>query len=431
MSKQEINLGTTEIVNYNGDNVKTLKLNNDVIWESNHMIISNFNMREGFDGNAQISLSSGTGIIKYKLGDDDWVEGDSIIYISEKTTATKLEIKGDFTGIEQDGVLSSGSTTEHYSIQNIEIKKFGGNLVRLGDYMFNTSKLSHDVILPSFIREIGNLVIVGDVSAYKFDWLGDLDNVDAQSGKWNFSNSIDNNGVKVINGIALNITDVDFTSALTLNSGIKYLANYLFKDKSNLLGINFNNDLEIIGESCFENCNNSSFTTFTIPSTVNKIGKGAFATTVLTTITFNQAPDKIVELPEAGKNDILSIKGMFYSKTARNITIITDNYIIANYDYDDDNMTATINHINGTAWNKTTTPTLSLNGNILTISGSNADKYKISCNNVVVTTSSTTINIQDTFTLTSGTNYTIKVWGVKDDTSYIRSDSASITYTAP
>lgn len=60
---------------------------------------------------------------------------------------------------------------------------------------------------------------------------------------------------------------------------------------------------------------------------------------------FNTPADVQVEMPQAGEET-----GVAYYKNARQITIYTDNPIIKNYNWAGDNTTATIYHLDGSAW---------------------------------------------------------------------------------
>ena len=60
---------------------------------------------------------------------------------------------------------------------------------------------------------------------------------------------------------------------------------------------------------------------------------------------FSQPSGMSVELPTSG-----SSTGLAYFKSAREITIYTDNEDIKNYDWSGDNVTATFYHLDGSAW---------------------------------------------------------------------------------
>lgn len=83
----------------------------------------------------------------------------------------------------------------------------------------------------------------------------------------------------------------------------------------------------------------------TIPKHIKKIGERAFSMSSIPSIKFLHDPEAHIFLPTAG-----SETGMFYDKSARNITIYTDNEMIKNYDWATDNITPTFYHLDGTVW---------------------------------------------------------------------------------
>lgn len=82
-----------------------------------------------------------------------------------------------------------------------------------------------------------------------------------------------------------------------------------------------------------------------IPKQINEIGAQAFSNSEITNFVFEQRENDFVRLPIAG-----SETGMFYSKSATNKNIYTENWFIKNYDYATDNITPTFYHLDGTLW---------------------------------------------------------------------------------
>lgn len=82
-----------------------------------------------------------------------------------------------------------------------------------------------------------------------------------------------------------------------------------------------------------------------IPKHIKKIGERAFSMSRITSIKFLHDSEAHIFLPTAG-----SETGMFYVKSARNVTIYTDNEMIKNYDWATDNITPTFYHLDGTVW---------------------------------------------------------------------------------
>lgn len=204
----------------------------------------------------------------------------------------------------------------------------------------------------------------------------------------------------------------------------------LYTGIESLTNFTFNNDgaLQVISTACLAGC--TGLTELIIPASVKEIREVAFGNAIgemnLTKVTFNHSPDSVISLPTPGSN------GMFKVKTARNMDIYTDNKIIALYDYSADNITPTIYKLDGTLWDKVTTPTLSITGNILNISDSNATSFEItksdSLTPITKTIVTNSVNLVELFEITDfTTELTISVVGLKED--IVKSDEVSITYT--
>lgn len=81
-----------------------------------------------------------------------------------------------------------------------------------------------------------------------------------------------------------------------------------------------------------------------VPRTVTRLYRESFGTSP-SELYFLHSPTDTIVFPTAGQN-----KGAFYGKSARTMTIYTDNETVKNYDYAADNVTATIYHLDGSAW---------------------------------------------------------------------------------
>ena len=126
--------------------------------------------------------------------------------------------------------------------------------------------------------------------------------------------------------------------------GCNKIANYIFYGCSSLTSVTLPNTVLSIGERSFYNT--SALTDLTINAEVSSIGSLAFyGTSKIKNITFLQPAGATISLPTAG-----SSKGMFYVKTARAVNIYTDNETIKNYAWSTDGVTATLYHLDGTAW---------------------------------------------------------------------------------
>lgn len=448
MATQTIDMIDTDVVTFidNGEikDVDTLKLDDKVIWEKyGHIILQTKRNKNAKTQNIRFTISSKkSGNFKYKIDDGDFVSNSISESISQNIeivgagdTIHRLEIIGDFNNITSYNDVPDQTTGNFYP--TTKVLNYGFQELELGKGLLysdaSETLIDTDIIIPSNVVAIENQYIYGDHTSYNFIILGNvLDmTIHGQTG-FNFKNTETINNINVSNGVAISF--ISGTTSLVFDGNIKYIANgfgTVVSGGSNVTDVTINEGVVKLGDEAFFDYSNSNFTTIVIPSSVNYIGNRCFQNSVITTATFNQPQNMTVRLPRGGGNSLV-VYGMFYNKTARNMTVNTDNYDIANYDYNADNVTATILHLDGTSWNKTSVPTLSLNGDILTISGSNADKYFINAGSALdlFETTQNTVNLKEAFpSLSSGTNYTISVTGVKTDISYCRSDTASTSYT--
>ena len=139
------------------------------------------------------------------------------------------------------------------------------------------------------------------------------------------------------------IVDRSITN-LEIPNSVKSIGNSAFANCLNLTSITIPNSVTSIGNSAFLMV--GSLKELTIPDSVTSIGSGAFINAASSsTLIFKQPFGAKITLPEAGSGT-----GLFYYKIATNKIIYTDNETIKNYDYAADNVTATIYHLDGSAW---------------------------------------------------------------------------------
>ena len=225
---------------------------------------------------------------------------------------------------------------------------------------FDEQKANYDIKIPNHITNIvagtfGNIAF--DSNSQNNGQLilhNNLNQIASVGGRYTsgytsfFSNGVLSGGVWNIDDVAIATygTDEDYVTS----SNTKKLADSLFGNFY-YATVTLNEGLEEIGEQSLAGIgyNKTNFTTLEIPSTVKKIKAKAFAysdTNIkITTLKFNQPNGMQIELPTAG-----STSGMLYYKSAKEMTIYTDNEIIKNYDWAADNVTATLLHLNGTPW---------------------------------------------------------------------------------
>lgn len=480
MSTQTIDLDTLQNVKFNNKDIVRLIFNGEVIWQKVPIISflvrqtsKTINGRLQYGNTLRVISDEG---IKYKLGDNNWVtleKTDNNIYdiiFADVNELTTLMIRGNINsiyGIAYKETESGG--TETLVIPDIMIIDFGGSIneITLGNYCLNFSIYPSDKTnfnIPSNVVKIAKNCFYSNSLTFDYNFsltgLGNIKDIDYQN-YYNFTNTTSggtitytfssgdpetyDNLIPCIEGVIYG-KDEKYTSpetrSITLSSNVKYLVNSVFS-KTKLNNIILNEGLEKIGDSALLDV--PALTDLVIPSTVKEIGELAFgyesATLSLANVTFNQPQDMYVKLPIAGS------KGMLYRKSSTDMTINTDNITIANYDYNSDGVTATLKHLDGSSWNKTVTPTVTIDGDTITISGENISKSKIEAqvgnitssqlaaprDSIIKETSSTTISILDFFNgYTYGSTDTpIKIRSKTEGENYTYSNVVKVTYTNP
>lgn len=291
-----------------------------------------------------------------------------------------IKFKGDFSKITPASL--SVTTARSEALVNINsIKLLYGNWTGLIDSQFQWVTIDFDVTIPDTYTEI-NMNAFGASQYQDFFGTGNLyfgNNVKQITGVQNyayyqnfFANGLNTGQLWHLNGCVF-ATSIQASNLVnvTIPSGTRLLATSLFeqgvfdhsgyletitfpnenlikeipklfcKSASKLTTINIPNSVEIIESEAFNGC--TALLDFTVPANVSKIGNLAFAS-IKESIRFMQPAGMEVSLPTAGTN------GMCYVKSATSLTIYTDNETIKNYNYSADNITATIYHLDGSAW---------------------------------------------------------------------------------
>ena len=297
------------------------------------------------------------------------MENETITLEYDNTITDNIIFRGTILKVASAEIdLGSGGPYREGWIIN-EIVKWPSYNKATYAQQFAYQDLSYDIVIPEHIIELTNLPFYSasfPESGNKGQLIlhNNMENIEALHQNSSatrtsqcFSNAVLENDIFSINNIAVetryaygNTTKKEYI----MPSNIKRIANFLFAygglvwaGYTYVDSVILNEGLEEIGERAFYAC--SGLTTITIPSTVKKIKDLAWARTDgsmnISSVTFNQAANMQIELPTAG-----SSTGMFYVKTAREMTIYTDNETIKNYNWNADNITATILHLDGTAW---------------------------------------------------------------------------------
>lgn len=291
--------------------------------------------------------------IKVKYSTGSIPHFDIISFTTDSNTnARDIIIRGNYKQIIAFG--HTENTQPFPSLYIHEIKKWG-KTDTLWDDMFYKQKLTQDFILPEQIKYVGSAFKNAYINNKNFIFSNNILSMSSQGYHSNsndfFGNATLENDIYIINkiAIALAVSYATSLTSVTIPNGVEYISSSLFYNNTNLTSVIFNSDgvLKRIGSSAFSQC--SALTELNIPSSVNKIESNAFSynngSMKISSVTFNQPFGMEVELPEAGSGT-----GMFYVKTARSMTIYTDNETIKNYNWSTDNITATLYHLDGSSW---------------------------------------------------------------------------------
>ena len=450
MATQEINLGTTEIVNYNGDNVKILKLNNDIIWRaitsSDGLIFSgidengefeytniittqygDFNSNSNYNGTpvafytAQAHLTNASGSPSQYPKDSGGINREQFDFNTEKLTfagnhdGKPIRAVGSFT-------LTSNSDNTLSNLKTIEIGKnietvYGHALsiiayndidLILGEDLkliecYADSNGTANGIEITFIKSSGNvptqsLKICINCNILKLthsrDKARNLYSIDSYGG--NVITYVGNNVSEIINigGIHNPISDTDNTD------GTEYIYSnelHILEGKPLKLIINNSADIENL------NLNLDNIKKFVVNN-------------------------RQLIFEGAGNSS-----GLFYRKSAYTCNnIYTNNQYLLDYDFGTDNCTPTIYNLDGTlTYERLSAPQISLSGNILTITpveNESVDNFIVinDVNNELVKTANLSIDLSQYLT-TAGT-YTITVRALAGGKlSSVKSTSVSYT----
>lgn len=401
-----IEIGTTNVANIKlgGTNIEKVYAGTNLVWERLNYI------EMLLDTSSMVGLSETVTTANLKIGirndtETSYIINDGVLTVidtsstggctdSSTTNATiPIPIQNAIVNLKifGKGILNIGPCSANINDQSFMaaslITRFNNSLITIMSKAYSkfwNIKQTYDIIFPKTIQYIDSIAGAANVENYTFTWKASkLLKLSCQytlssDKKW-YKNAVkDGNGyVWVINNVAIascpDLTS-SYTGVLVFTSQVHEISDsllHLQNKNAKISGLTFSEGLLKIGYDAF-NLEIEMTTELIIPSTVQEIGGLAFANNTYPKITFLQPSGMKLSLPTPG------MAGMLYSKSARTIPIYTDNEDIASYNFSGDNVTTTVVHLDGSAWNEAiSTPTASVNANILTLSGSNAEYYEI------------------------------------------------------
>lgn len=361
---------------------------------------------------------------------------------SAEGTLGNLTIRGDFLSAYPNNE-SEGQDTYIKGYHINAIIKWYRKLNYVPNYFFELMPIKFDINLPNNIVKIDetafNLSNTSDLDKYEFTFenLEYCKSFGATS--IFFANASNNGDVWSINGFVLapyGVNAQSRTGTFVIPNGTKHIASELFyygtngNSCFNLSKVVFPLDgllTKIPNKFCTDAIN---LTEIEIPASIVEIGEMAFAqsaqTMTLKNLTFNEEVNQNVKFPASGQGS-----GAFYTKSSIQTNVYTENLSVLNYDWAGDNRTVSFYGLDKvTNIPQLSTPTISLNGNILTINSFdiNTFKFSIYAFNNIIETSDTIIDLTPYIQSDSFDN-TIKVRSLTNVNTYASSLPVSITYT--
>jgi len=175
---------------------------------------------------------------------------------------------------------------EKYSVTRIGIGAFGGcsgltsitipnSVTIIGDRAFSGCTGLTSIIIPESVTSIKNDA---------FAECSGLSSISIPNSVTSIGSTVFNNtawyntqpdGILILDGWCVGYKGVEPTGSLTIQEGIKGIANRAFIECSQLTSISIPNTTKIIGEETFYNC--SKLTSISIPNSVTSIGERAFS----------------------------------------------------------------------------------------------------------------------------------------------------------
>lgn len=253
-----------------------------------------FTVPDGVTSIADLAFNSDSTLETVKLPDSLTIIGPEAFSIC--TALTEIEIPSSVKEIR--GCAFSGC-------EALKTVKFSEGLELLGDGAFNDCSLLTDVKLPKSLT---------DVSSSSFDgtqWY-------SKAGDW------------LIAGDGILMKCQSDKKELTVPSGVKKLAAYVFCDMQTLTSVRLPDGLEYIGIGAFTGCSitalslpesvkeiddhafsNSSLTKINLPSGLKKIGNAAFSVSNLESITI---PANIEEMEEGVFSECASLARVTFAQ---------------------------------------------------------------------------------------------------------------------
>lgn len=213
-----------------------------------------------------------------------------------KEDAGKINCDIDLSGCSGIKVLTGIS--EFNRIKSINISNFSGSVI--SDHAFENCKELTKVIIPNTVTSVGDYAFNGCTSLNTIEVKDDTHNEEDKLNLYYIDKIGDSSfaAAKGFTGVVFDYTKIELaigSSAFNTCEGLKYINiptedyNYLgqgvFKNCFNLEEVKLNNNLKAIPTSFFDSTDMSKMDNF--PEALEKIGKDAFASSLLLTPDFS------------------------------------------------------------------------------------------------------------------------------------------------
>lgn len=408
---QSIDLKLPKHINFDGLPVKTLQLNKRDIWvvasdDILRMRVSSTLAPTSTDAN--VPYTAGTYCLQFDVDAINDVEvtfnnfsktitagtSERIVFIdgAETQETGELIIKGACTFSVPHLSIRSGSSDRFVPIIINEILEWKYYQTSLNYCAFGTASSigNAEFTVPSVVKHLYELSLGGfamrsssggPAVVKRFDSFNNTvvhlpDGLEyyTKQAIGNTANTTSVSGFTLVDNYCLYVSGV--SGEVTVPDGIRGFASSSFTYDAQVVWptgvtkINLNEDgaLKVIQENAFSSITNLA--EVSIPASVKKICTGALSGTKLNTFLFKTLPDAEIEI----------VSGAFGSggKSAKTITVYTDNETVKNAVSNLDNITAKVYPTYMYGWPELATPTVSLSGATLTITPvENATHYQI------------------------------------------------------
>ena len=208
--------------------------------------------------------------IKYVIEDNGEI---TITEYTDKTYITEVDIPDEIDGHPVTKIADFGVV----NAESIRLIKIGKNVKEIGDWAFtNNQNLDAFEVSPEneYFVSVDGVLFTKDMKKILFYPCGKGSELSKKMEVLQYASYVIPEGVEVIGEHCF--WECYYVESLTLPSTLKVIEEKAFYAMSALKGITLPEGLEVIEKDVFTNCNNETFSSIVIPSTIREIGDFAF-----------------------------------------------------------------------------------------------------------------------------------------------------------